>query len=149
MDHNVGSSNDENSDVRPLKKAKMSEEKLLDEKIMASPTRETLSSYSELIDKQVREEKLPLDDEHNNKKIKFQPQITKEAKFQPNFLSGLDREGGLGERSQMGAEDVRMRCGCVASPLTGVSLRAWFCTVPDMVPFLKIFFHPQANKFSF
>jgi len=67
MDHNVGSSNDENSDVRHLKKAKMSEEKLSDEKTMASPTRETLSSDSKLIDKQVREEKLPLDDEQQPK----------------------------------------------------------------------------------
>ncbi|KAG0547895.1 hypothetical protein BDA96_01G119700 [Sorghum bicolor] len=67
MDHNVGSSHDENSDVRPLKKTKMSEEKLSDEKTMASPTRETLSSDSELIDKQVREEKFPLHDEQQLK----------------------------------------------------------------------------------
>jgi hypothetical protein len=70
MENNVGSSTIENYDVQPLKKAKMSEDKLPDEKTAASPTRETFLSDSGLIDKQIKEEKHILDDEQQPKERK-------------------------------------------------------------------------------
>jgi ArsR family metal-binding transcriptional regulator len=56
MEHDVGLSTFENLDDRPLKKAKMSEDKITDEKTTALPAREKLSS-------QIREEKKKVDDE--------------------------------------------------------------------------------------
>jgi hypothetical protein len=54
MEHDVGSSTFENLDDRPLKKVKMSEDKITDEKTTASPAREKFSSDYELIDKRRR-----------------------------------------------------------------------------------------------
>jgi hypothetical protein len=70
MEHDVGSSTFENLDDRPLKKVKMSEDKIIDEKTTASPAREKFSSDYELIDKQIREEEKNVDDDEQPKEQK-------------------------------------------------------------------------------